>query len=391
MLILFYSLIIVAFLDTFIQLPVISPYAQSLGASSILTGMIIAVYSLANMIGNGISGHWIDRYGRKKILCYGMLFVSITLFLYPLAQTGWALFFTRLLHGLAGGALIPAAFAYLGDIAPKNRRGKSMAFSGACIGTAAIIGPALGGMISARYSIEMVFYFVAFLFLITAFAAFLGLKESFKITERREVSLSDFQSLLKNPLLFQAIFSGFSLMVSMGILTYAFPLKMELLGWSSSITGVLLSSFGIMALVIFLTPLNHIFDKNKPQTLICLGMGIIGVALISLSFIDAIYGITLAIVSYGIGFSLIFPSMNRMVVEVSTKSDRGKAFGIFYAAYSLGVVFGSFIAGVMHDGFGHPFLLGGLFLLGMLVIFSVLWKHWTNYLVMKQPGDGQVP
>src|SRR5699024_4106048 len=104
-----FFLIIVSFLDTFIQLPIITPYALSLGASHLLAGAIVAVYSLTNMVGNIYGGHWIDRYGRKRMLLIGMLLVAIILLFYPLAQTGWQLFIIRFLHGLAGGILIPAA------------------------------------------------------------------------------------------------------------------------------------------------------------------------------------------------------------------------------------------------------------------------------------------
>src|SRR5699024_4392248 len=72
-----YIIIIVAFLDTFIQLPIITPYALELGASYTLTGSIVAVYSFTNMIGNIIGGHWIDNFGRKKMLFTGMISVCI--------------------------------------------------------------------------------------------------------------------------------------------------------------------------------------------------------------------------------------------------------------------------------------------------------------------------
>src|SRR5699024_12752593 len=89
------------------------PYSQELGASYALTGAIVAVYSLTNMVGNVLGGHWIDKYGRKKMLLTGMILVSAILFLYPLAVTGWQLFIARFFHGLAGGLLFPSAFVYV--------------------------------------------------------------------------------------------------------------------------------------------------------------------------------------------------------------------------------------------------------------------------------------
>src|SRR5690625_3364969 len=157
-----YIIIMVSFLDTFIQLPIITPYAMDLGASHLLTGSIVAVYSLTNMVGNIFGGHWIDRYGRKKMLFTGMAAVAIILLFYPVAQTGAQLFIIRFLHGLAGGVLIPAAFAYVGDRSDEKSRGRTMALTGACIGTAAIVGPALGGAMAARAKTESFCLFVAF-------------------------------------------------------------------------------------------------------------------------------------------------------------------------------------------------------------------------------------
>src|SRR5690625_3342744 len=176
-----YFIIIVSFLDTFIQLPIITPYALDLGASHLLTGAIVAIYSLTNMIGNIFGGHWIDQFGRKRLLFTGMAAVAIILVFYPLAQTGWQLFLIRFFHGLAGGVLIPAAFAYVGDKSVEGSRGKTMAFTGACIGIAAIVGPAVGGILAARASIESVFCFVAGLFLVATFILLIFVIVSFRM------------------------------------------------------------------------------------------------------------------------------------------------------------------------------------------------------------------
>ena len=38
---------------------------------------------------------------------------------------------------------------------------------------------------------------------------------------------------------------------------------------------------------------------------------------------------------YGIGFAILFPSINALLVENTTDDNRGKAFGLFYAFFSL--------------------------------------------------------
>ncbi|CAM5196732.1 hypothetical protein LSPH26S_02068 [Lysinibacillus sphaericus] len=62
-----YLIIFFSFFDLFTQLPVMSTYAESLGASAFLTGLAVGMYSLSNTFGNIISGFLTDR---KGPLCY---------------------------------------------------------------------------------------------------------------------------------------------------------------------------------------------------------------------------------------------------------------------------------------------------------------------------------
>src|SRR5690625_412024 len=283
---LMYIDIVVAFLDTFIKLPIITPYYLELGASYALTVEIVAVYSLTNMASNILGGHWIDKFGRKKMLLTGMAFVFIILLFYPIAQTGWQLFLVRFFHGLAGGVLIPAAFAYIGDKSVEGSRGKTMAFTGACIGIAAIVGPAVGGILAARASIESVFFLVAGLFLVATFIVLIFVKESFTTTEKGKFNFKEFTPLMKHPLIILSSLAAFTLMVSNGTLAFALPLNVEAMGQTTETTGMLLSTFGIVALIVFLTPINYIYDRFPAVRLVATGLLIIGIGMIILNFFE---------------------------------------------------------------------------------------------------------
>lgn len=67
-----YFIIMISFIDTFSQLPIISPYAQGLGATPLLIGMVVGIYSFSNIIGNLFAGFWIDRDGAKRVLSVGL-------------------------------------------------------------------------------------------------------------------------------------------------------------------------------------------------------------------------------------------------------------------------------------------------------------------------------
>ncbi|HEV8635777.1 MAG TPA: MFS transporter, partial [Chloroflexota bacterium] len=65
---------------------------------------------------------------------------------------------------------------------------------------------------------------------------------------------------------------------------------------------------------------------------------------------------------FGFGFGLLFPPVTALVVEATDRSERGAAFGVFYAVYSFGVVVGSVLSGALDEWGGPataaPFLVG---------------------------------
>lgn len=150
-----YVLLIVAFIDMFSQLPVIATFATSLGATPIIVGLVIGIYSFSNMLGNVLSGIWVDKFGSKRILVGSVIVAGILVFFYTYVTSPGQLLAIRFFHGFAAGFIVPAAFAAIGRNEGEQSSGKKMSHSGAAIGIAAIIGPAMGAIISNRLSIEV--------------------------------------------------------------------------------------------------------------------------------------------------------------------------------------------------------------------------------------------
>ncbi len=95
-----YSIVFFSFFDLFSQLPVMSTFAASVGASSFIVGFVIGLYSLANTLGNIISGIITDKSGPFKILMAGLFLSSIALLLYRFVDQPTMLIFVRIFHAL---------------------------------------------------------------------------------------------------------------------------------------------------------------------------------------------------------------------------------------------------------------------------------------------------
>lgn len=375
-----YAIILVIFIDTFAQLPIISPFAQQLGATPLLIGLAVGMYSFSNTFGNLLAGIWTDKTGAKRVLYVGLGVTGIVLILHVFIQTPTQLVLARFAHGFTAGFAVPAAFTYLSNQSKQAKHGKSMALSGAVVGVAAVIGPAFGGVMTASAGIKWVFLITGILMLIAAILAlFLPQPTVSKKLDSVDTGRSMF-ALLKDIPLFYSYFGSFALMFAQGVLAYMLPLKVEVLNYGNDVSGLLLSTFAFTAILIFILPTNRLYDRFAHENTLTVGLFILGFGMFLLSLtsqLPLLYG---AMVIYGIGFAFIFPSLNALIAQHTNSSDRGKAFGLFYAFFSLGVVVGSTVIGAFEVSANGAFVIGAMvvFISSIILILLIQRQKKTN-------------
>lgn len=362
-----YSIIFFTFIDLFTQLPVMSTYAQSLGASLTLAGFIVGAYSLSNTGGNILAGVLTDKLGAFKVLTAGLIGTSMLLVCYRFIASPEALLVLRFLHGFIGGLIVPAAFTFVANQSKKNKEGSQNAVTGAFVGIAAIIGPAFSGIMAARTSAPTVFLVVAVFGLLLTFVTLFSLRKV-KFKQDKKAALP-FQW---NKQVIASFVGAFMLMFSQGALAYLLPLRVAQFGYDSRFSGTLLSVFGLVVVFIFVMRTKYMFDKIAPQYGLALGLSLLGLSQLLLGTVDivAFYYVVLAI--YGIGFAFLFPSINVLLMRGTTNENRGKAYGYFYAFFSLGVVAGSSGLGLLQIKLEGLFLVTSILLVcGAVLIFAM--------------------
>src|SRR5688500_9977173 len=98
-----------AFVDLFAGFPIVTPYARQLDASAWVGGIVVAAYSMANLVGNLGAGFVLDRWGRKPTIVAGLLLSALAVGLHAVAQDASQLIALRAVHGLATAVLSPGA------------------------------------------------------------------------------------------------------------------------------------------------------------------------------------------------------------------------------------------------------------------------------------------
>lgn len=261
-----YLIVFFSFFDLFSQLPIMSPFALSLGASTFVAGLVVGTYSLANVFGNVISGFITDKRGPFLILLIGLFTNAISLNLYSTIDNAWLLIGVRFVHGFTNGLIIPAAFTYLANRAEPEKRGKSVAISGAFVGMAAIAGPAYSGIMASIINTPTIMFFNAIIMAVLAVLSVLFLRSVKRVKKKSaKPKENEVRSLFRHPGIQRAFAGAFFLMFSQGVLALILPLKVESLGFDTKTTGILLSTFGVVAILVFLLPINRIFDRVQPM------------------------------------------------------------------------------------------------------------------------------
>ncbi|WP_277584716.1 MFS transporter [Psychrobacillus antarcticus] len=359
-----YIIIFFSFFDLFSQLPIMSPFAESLGATPFITGLVVGMYSLSNTFGNIISGFLTDKKGPFYILIIGLFATSFSLFLYQLVSDPTGLLVVRFIHGLVAGLIVPAAFTYSANKTSKEKRGKGVALSGAFVGLAAIAGPATSGILASKKSEVFVLGMTGSIMLVLSILALVLLRKiAIERKDKEASSQHTVLSIFQHTGIVKSFAGAFFLMFSQGVLAYMLPLKVLHLGFDSKTSGFLLSTFGLVAILVFILPTNRIFDRVKPVYTFTFGMCMMGISMLLLGQTDSLNLLYVWMGLYGIGFAFLFPSINTLLIDSSEQSYRGKAYGYFYAFFSIGVVMGSSITGFLELDATSGFTMTGIILL----------------------------
>ena len=128
-----------------IVLPILPRYAEDLSASPGVIGLVVASFSLAQMVGSPLIGRLSDRIGRKPVLILSLAGTAVGSLITGLAGTVWILLLGRIVDGLSG-ASVSVAQASVADVASPEERPRLLGLLGAAFGVGFVVGPAIGAL-----------------------------------------------------------------------------------------------------------------------------------------------------------------------------------------------------------------------------------------------------
>ena len=336
-----------------IIVPLLPLYAQSMGATGVWLGIIMAAYSTTSIASTPVFGRLSDRIGRKRFLCTGLLCYSVISLGYIWAGDVSSLILVRLLQGAAGGMTIPIALAYIGDASPRGEEGKWMGYAHAAFFSGFGIGPLMGGMLTEHFGMTVTFSSMGGLNLIAFFIAaiFLPVVKSRQLRTETHPQPS-FREMGKSSMV-KGLFC-FRLTQAMGrgsFMTFLPILAATYLGLSLTLIGALLAVHVILMSMLG-TIGGRIADRFNRRVLIIIG-NIIFIAYLALIPLTRNFWQLLGpCLLGGLGGAISVPAASALIVEEGKKFGMGSAMAIFTMAMSLGMIIGPIISGGIAESLG---------------------------------------
>jgi DHA1 family multidrug resistance protein-like MFS transporter len=346
---------------------------EVLGSSVTLVGAAISTYLIVDIITRTPAGWLADRWGRKRILLWGIILSIIPLPLMMSARTPQVFLLLNGLNGVGAGCIWPAIYAGVADTYRRSQRGLIMGVLSTVMLGGLALGPITGNFLLGLTSYRATFLTcIALVF--TVFVIVLLLAKETRMA-RGEPSLMEAREGFRwvNAELMLLGVIALLLTISLAFLLPIISLygAHVLLVDKLTMGLVLAIPGGITALL--LLPAGHLADRIGRKPLIVVGLALLtvcfGGAPITTNLLVVTAGATVA----GLGYALAVPAWNALAMDKIPQQSRGLLLGALATVQGAGLAIGPVMGGYLWEHIHHyaPFLAGAL-LLFIATVLSLL-------------------
>jgi MFS transporter, DHA1 family, multidrug resistance protein len=355
-----------------IIIPVLPFYAEKIGASPTQLGLLMAVYSLMQLLFAPMWGRISDRIGRKPVMMLGITGLAISFFLMAVSSELWMLFAARIIGGFLSAANMPTTQAYVADITTPENRGKGMGVMGAAIGLGFVFGPAIGGIFS-KHSLSLPFYIAGISSLITLVLIFILLKESSTEESRREhlEKKLPFWHALHGNLSILFILQLFISLSLAGLETTFAYFAAKKAGLDATNIGYIFMIMGLASAIVQGGLIGRLTKSFGEGVVIQGGIIVSAVGFAVILLVDNFTTAAIYLTIFGIGNGVIRPCITSILTK-SSKVGHGSVTGMLSSFDSLGRIIGPPLGGWLYSlSIGLPYISGAIISIFTLILYQV--------------------
>lgn len=362
-----------------IIMPLMPYFVESFGAGAAIVGLLMASYSLFQLLSAPILGELSDKLGRRPILLFSIGGTAVSFIMMGLAKSIPMLFLARIIDGASGGN-ISTAQAYIADITTKEKRTQGMGIMMAALSLGMVLGPALGGLLSVfGYAVPM--FVAGFMALLATAVTYLFLPESVKVNEGKEVmkaskklfKIKDFYDALTHPEIGMFLTISFLMMFAFALMQGTFTLFSEhSLHLSATEIGLMFAYVGMVGVVMQMVILKKLLKLISENVAVVVSIVSMALALGMIALSKNIWLLISAMTLLAFGNGLSGPVLAGLVSKKTPEKEQGNISGMSQSVGSMariiGPVAGTFIYSQL--GVKAPYF-AAMIILGLTAIFGV--------------------
>ncbi len=344
-------------------------------------GIILGLFSVFGLIGGFLGGALADKFGRRSIILFGLVFSAVTTFalgfvtelnmLYPLA------IFIGTLSSIAG----PAHGALIADLLPENKRQEGFGILRVVANMSWLIGPTIGGFFASRdFMILFVTDAVISTVVAILFALFIRESQSAMVHEK-EQSESILNTLQGYALVIRdKAFTAFilaSVIVGFVYLQMYNTLSVFLRdehGINAQGYGLLMSTSAI-TVILFQFSVSRFIKYRPPFLMLMVGSLFYAIGFSLFGVFGVLWLFALNVVIITIGEMIHMPTMQALTAEFAPEEMRGRYMAVFDLTWAIPAAIGPGLAGYVIDNYDPNLLWYGGGILCVLAAFSFMILH----------------
>ncbi len=320
---------------------ILSVYADSLGASGTLTGLLSSAFTITSIMLAPFAGQIVNHFSKKRISAISICVIAAATFGFSISENFEVLLIFRLIQGMGLAFTGISCLTLLSLSVEEEKLAKAIAYYTICTSIAQAIGPQLGLMLGDAIGFRESFRIEAIILLISSFLISFVKNDEYK-EERFRYS---FRTLFAKEALLPAILIMLVMSANFTITSF-----ITLFSRQMSIENI---GIYFMANALVLTLVRPFADQISekigtvrllPISLLSLGISLI---LIALSQNIGTFLLASAVNAFGYGTSL--PIIEALCLKSVTKNRRALASATNSIGSNLGILLGPIMAGVIRD------------------------------------------
>ncbi|MGD0877109.1 MAG: MFS transporter [Anaerolineales bacterium] len=374
----FWIVVLVSFIDSLgshLLFPFFSLYiTQKFNVGMTQAGIVLGLWSAFGLIGSMVGGVLTDRFGRRQLILFGLVFSALSSLSLGLANSLAILYPLSIGIGFLSNIDGPAYNAMVADLLPEKQRSEGFGILRVADNLAWIIGPAIGGFVATR-SFFMLFVIDSVLSCIIAIIFYKLVSETKPAVHAEKSHETIWQTATGYKVALRDLAFMAFLFVTLLMLLVYYQIQNTLPVYLRNVHGFSTEAYGFMlmstaVLVVLAQFWVTRMTKNRPPfVMMALGAALYAIGFGMFGFISA-YGLfLLAALVITFGEMIVEPISQALAANFAPPDMRGRYMAVFGLASIIPTTIGPGLAGLILDNF-NPNLLW--YLGGTLCIISAL-------------------